>query len=94
MGERSLDKYLTPYVTSNHRSAYVNYVYVWMGQNNPTRSTSYAQTNQQGKRNFDKLVFVLILLTSSDTSKQSIPVVSLLSGIYKLELVEPLVLYI
>ncbi|WOH11340.1 hypothetical protein DCAR_0830822 [Daucus carota subsp. sativus] len=79
---RTVDEYLTPYVTSNPRSAYVNYVNVWMGQNNPTGSTSYAQASQWGKRyfgvNFDKLV---VLKTLADPfnlfrHEQSIPVFS------------------
>ncbi|WOH11338.1 hypothetical protein DCAR_0830820 [Daucus carota subsp. sativus] len=82
---RRLVAYLTPYVTSNPRSAYVNYVNVWMGQNNPTGSTSYAQASQWGKRyfgvNFDRLVAVKTVADPLNffRHEQSIPVFSLVS---------------
>ena len=59
---RSLGRYLTPYVTKSPRSAYVNYVNLWMGTNNPRGRTSYQQASKWGKRyfknNFDRLVKV------------------------------------
>ncbi|KAK1377870.1 FAD-binding Berberine family protein [Heracleum sosnowskyi] len=82
---RSLDTYLAPYVTSNPRSAYVNYVNIWIGQNNPTGSTSYAQASQWGKRyfgvNFDRLVAVKSVFDPANffRHEQSIPVFSLWS---------------
>lgn len=82
---REVDTYLTPYVTSNPRSAYVNYVNIWMGQNNPTGSTSYMQASKWGKRyfgvNFDKLVLVKSLADPFNffRHEQSIPVFSLWS---------------
>ncbi|KAK1377869.1 Berberine bridge enzyme [Heracleum sosnowskyi] len=82
---RRLDAYLAPYVTSNPRCAYVNYANVWMGQNNPTGTTSYAQASQWGKRyfgvNFDKLVVVKTLADPFNffRHEQSIPTFSLLS---------------
>ncbi|KAK1377872.1 cannabidiolic acid synthase-like 2 [Heracleum sosnowskyi] len=82
---RSLDTYLTPYVTSNPRCAYVNYMNLWMGQNNPTGSTSYVQASKWGKRyfgaNFDKLVMVKSFADPFNffRHEQSIPVFSLWS---------------
>ncbi|KAL8102723.1 berberine bridge enzyme-like 24 [Apium graveolens] len=82
---RRVDSYLTPYVSSNPRSAYVNYVNVWMGQNNPTGSTSYAQASKWGRRyfgvNFDKLVLIKSLADPFNffRHEQSIPVFSLWS---------------
>lgn len=79
---RSLERYLTPYVTKSPRSAYVNYVNLWMGTNNPHGRTSYQQASKWGKRyfknNFDKLVKVKSKVDPDNFFKheQSIPVIS------------------
>lgn len=82
---RNIDAYLTPYVTSNPRSAYVNYVNLWMGINNPIGKTSYAQASRWGKRyfnkNFDRLVGVKSMVDPGNffRHEQSIPAVPLWS---------------
>lgn len=82
---RNLDTYFTPYVTSNPRSAYVNYVNLWMGTNNPTGTTSYAQARVWGERyfknNFRRLVSIKTVVDPLNffRHEQSIPPFSLFS---------------
>lgn len=82
---RNIDAYLAPYVTSNPRSAYVNYVNLWMGTNNPTGKTSYAEASKWGKRyfknNFERLVMVKSMVDPGNffRHEQSIPPFSLWS---------------
>lgn len=82
---RSLAEYLTPYVTSNPRSAYVNYVNLWIGTNNPVGSTSYAKASKWGRRyfknNFKRLVLVKSIVDPDNffRHEQSIPPFSLWS---------------
>ncbi|KAL1828246.1 hypothetical protein DCAR_0207443 [Daucus carota subsp. sativus] len=80
---RNIDDYLAPYVTSNPRSAYVNYANLWMGTNNPRGKTSYAQASKWGKRyfknNFDRLVRIKSKADPDNffRHEQSIPPISL-----------------
>ncbi|WOH11705.1 hypothetical protein DCAR_0831196 [Daucus carota subsp. sativus] len=57
---RGLYKYLTPYVTSSPRAAYVNYNDLDLGVNNLQGPTSYKQASRWGrkyfKNNFNRLV--------------------------------------
>ncbi|KAK1393802.1 cannabidiolic acid synthase-like [Heracleum sosnowskyi] len=79
---KSLAKYLTPYVTKNPRSAYVNYVDLTMGTNNLKGKTSYQQASRWGKRyfknNFDRLVIVKSAVDPDNffRHEQSIPPIS------------------
>ncbi|KAK1393806.1 hypothetical protein POM88_012862 [Heracleum sosnowskyi] len=79
---RNLGTYLTPYVSQNPRSAYVNYVDLWMGTNNLNGTTSYQQASGWGKRyfknNFDRLVKIKTVVdpTNFFRHEQSIPVIS------------------
>ncbi|KAK1393805.1 berberine bridge enzyme-like 8 [Heracleum sosnowskyi] len=76
---RSLTTYLTPYVTKNPRSAYVNYVNLWLGTNNLRGPTSYQQASTWGKRyfknNFDRLVKIKTVMDPGNffRHEQSIP---------------------
>ncbi|KAL1818705.1 hypothetical protein ACET3Z_013574 [Daucus carota] len=80
---RSLARYLTPYVTKNPRSAYVNYVNLWMGTNNLNGTTSYEQASRWGKRyfknNFDRLVQIKSAVDPDNffRHEQSIPPITL-----------------
>ncbi|KAL1810511.1 hypothetical protein ACET3Z_027501 [Daucus carota] len=79
---RGLGTYLTPYVSQNPRSAYVNYVDLWLGTNNLNGTTSYEQASKWGKRyfrnNFDRLVKIKTLVDPCNffRHEQSIPVIS------------------
>lgn len=83
---RNIVAYLTPYVTCQPRSAYVNYVNFWMGINNLIGNTSYAQASRWGKRyfnkNFDRLVWVKSMVDPSNffRHEQSIPAIPLWSA--------------
>ncbi|XP_074351600.1 tetrahydroberberine oxidase-like [Apium graveolens] len=76
---KSLAIYLTPYVTKNPRSAYVNYVDLTMGSNNLEGTTSYQQASRWGRRyfknNFDKLVKIKSVVDPDNffRHEQSIP---------------------
>ncbi|WOG95591.1 hypothetical protein DCAR_0414916 [Daucus carota subsp. sativus] len=76
---KKLAKYLTPYVTKNPRSAYVNYVDLTMGTNNPKGITSYKRASKWGKRyfknNFDRLVKIKSVVDPENffRHEQSIP---------------------
>ncbi|WOG95589.1 hypothetical protein DCAR_0414914 [Daucus carota subsp. sativus] len=80
---RSITTYLTPYVTSNPRSSYVNYVNLWLGTNNLQGPTSYQQASKWGKRyfrnNFDRLVRIKTMVDPGNffRHEQSIPPLSL-----------------
>ncbi|XP_074351604.1 tetrahydroberberine oxidase-like [Apium graveolens] len=80
---KSLAKYLTPYVTKNPRSAYVNYVDLTMGTNNLKGTTSYQQASRWGKRyfknNFDRLVKIKSAVDPDNffRHEQSIPPISI-----------------
>ncbi|KAK1393801.1 Cannabidiolic acid synthase [Heracleum sosnowskyi] len=80
---KSLAKYLTPYVTKNPRSAYVNYVDLTMGTNNLKGTTSYQQAKRWGKRyfknNFDRLVKIKSVVDPGNffRHEQSIPPISI-----------------
>ena len=59
---RELYEYLTPYVTQNPRTSYVNYNDLDLGINNEEGPTSYKRASLWGKKyfknNFDRLVRV------------------------------------
>ncbi|KAL1818706.1 hypothetical protein ACET3Z_013575 [Daucus carota] len=80
---RNITTYLTPYVTSNPRSSYVNYVNLWLGTNNLQGPTSYQQASKWGKRyfrnNFDRLVRIKTMVDPGNffRHEQSIPPLSL-----------------
>ncbi|XP_042021100.1 cannabidiolic acid synthase-like [Salvia splendens] len=71
--------YMTPYVSSNPRSAYVNYRDLDFGVNNVEGRTSYAKASVWGKRyyknNFDRLVLVKTMVDPENFFRfeQSIP---------------------
>ncbi|XP_042028413.1 berberine bridge enzyme-like 8 [Salvia splendens] len=76
---REFDEYLTPYVSSNPRAAYLNYRDLDLGVNNVDGETSYEQASRWGKRyykgNFDRLVRIKSVVDPKDFFKneQSIP---------------------
>ncbi|WOH11698.1 hypothetical protein DCAR_0831189 [Daucus carota subsp. sativus] len=76
---RGLYKYLTPYVTSNPRTAYLNYNDLDLGLNKPHGKTSYKQASIWGKKyfknNFDRLVIIKSIVDPDNffRHEQSIP---------------------
>ncbi|KAL1805473.1 hypothetical protein ACET3Z_028545 [Daucus carota] len=76
---RGLYKYLTPYVTSSPRAAYVNYNDLDLGVNNLQGTTSYKQASKWGKKyfknNFDRLVIIKSVVDPDNffRHQQSIP---------------------
>ncbi|XP_042028359.1 berberine bridge enzyme-like 18 [Salvia splendens] len=76
---RRFDKYLTPFVSSRPREAYLNYRDLDLGVNNVVGNTSYAQASVWGKRyfkgNFDRLVRVKTVVDPENffRNEQSIP---------------------
>ncbi|KAH6782293.1 FAD-binding Berberine family protein [Perilla frutescens var. frutescens] len=76
---RRLYTYMTPYVSSSPRAAYVNYRDLDIGVNNINGNTSYARARVWGvkyfKNNFDRLVRVKTVLDPNNFFKneQSIP---------------------
>ncbi|XP_042029204.1 cannabidiolic acid synthase-like [Salvia splendens] len=76
---RRIDDYLTPYVSSNPREAYLNYRDLDLGVNNVVGETSYEQASVWGKRyfkdNFDRLVRVKTMVDPGNffRNEQSIP---------------------
>ncbi|XP_042031119.1 berberine bridge enzyme-like 15 [Salvia splendens] len=83
---REFDEYLTPYVSSNPRAAYLNYRDLDLGVNNVVGETSYEQASRWGKRyykgNFDRLVRIKSVVDPKNFFKneQSIPPVHLRFG--------------
>ncbi|KAL1805469.1 hypothetical protein ACET3Z_028537 [Daucus carota] len=76
---RGLYKYLTPYVTSSPKTAYVNYNDLDLGVNNLQGTTSYKQASKWGKKyfknNFDRLVIIKSVVDPDNffRHQQSIP---------------------
>ncbi|XP_042029353.1 cannabidiolic acid synthase-like [Salvia splendens] len=76
---RRLEDYMTPYVSSNPREAYLNYRDLDLGVNNVVGETSYEQASVWGKRyfkdNFDRLVRVKTMVDPGNffRNEQSIP---------------------
>ncbi|XP_074351601.1 tetrahydroberberine oxidase-like [Apium graveolens] len=76
---KNLTKYMTPYVSKNPRSSYVNYVDLWLGTNNLKGTTSYRKASRWGKRyfknNFDRLVIIKSVVDPENffRHEQSIP---------------------
>ncbi|KAL1805481.1 hypothetical protein ACET3Z_028550 [Daucus carota] len=76
---RGLYKYLTPYVTSSPRAAYVNYNDLDLGVNNLQGATSYKQASRWGKKyfkdNFNRLVRIKSVVDPDNffRHEQSIP---------------------
>ncbi|KAK1402886.1 Berberine bridge enzyme [Heracleum sosnowskyi] len=76
---RDLYKYLTPYVTQNPRTSYVNYNDLDLGVNKQEGPTSYKQASIWGKKyfknNFDRLVRIKSIVDPGNffRHEQSIP---------------------
>ncbi|XP_057763845.1 tetrahydroberberine oxidase-like [Salvia miltiorrhiza] len=76
---RRLYDYMTPYVSTAPRSAYLNYRDLDLGVNNVVGKTSYAQASVWGKKyyknNFDRLVLVKTMVDPHNffRNEQSIP---------------------
>ncbi|XP_042029523.1 berberine bridge enzyme-like 8 [Salvia splendens] len=76
---RRIEDYLTPYVSSNPREAYLNYRDLDIGVNNVVGETSYKQASVWGrkyfKNNFDRLVRVKTMVDPGNffRNEQSIP---------------------
>ncbi|KAL8508190.1 hypothetical protein ACS0TY_018683 [Phlomoides rotata] len=84
--DRRIYNFVTPYVSSSPRSAYINYKDLDNGVNNKNGKTSYAQASIWGKRyfkkNFDRLVEVKTIVDPKNFFKheQSIPPMQLKMG--------------
>ena len=76
---RGLYNYLTPFVTSSPRTAYVNYNDLDLGVNNLQAPTTYKQASVWGKKyfkdNFDRLVIIKSIVDPHNffRHEQSIP---------------------